>query len=311
MWKYIWKISFKTFGKIPPGIWKSLVYEWFCWEISDLGISSQHEKNILKSLKLFRHDDAEKFILLDILHEVGDISKIQKLIRAYQSLVNHSFYSFEGKIFSRFSFETFSNYALHTGEEMKDKEDFFERILQWYQYIAEYLNWEKKDISEQRASFLTRFDEKKITLTQEEMDTYFPYPQYNPEYISILRHSYDWYVRIIPEEINTLSPVQLWAWWLTFLHQIYSAVWEKHLPKVYPQISFLQRNEFLKHKWGKYSYKISYPAEFAFDDLLTEFPHIDEYLFFPQLTEKQEKTLHPLWEKIRTVKMKKKAQREY
>lgn len=288
-----------------------LVYEWFCWEISQLDISSQHEKNILQSLKLFWYNDAEKFILLDILKEVGDISKIQKLVRAYQALMNHSFYRFEGKVFSRFSFEVFSNYALHTGEEMKNKEDFFERILKWYQYIAEYLDWEKKDISEQRTSFLHRFDDKNIKLTQEKIDYYFPYPEYNVEYIPILRHSYDWYIRIIPEEINTLSPVQLWAWWLTFLHEIYDSVWEKHLPKNYPQISFLQRNEFLKHKWEKYTYKISYPAEFAFDDLLTEYPHIDEYLFFPRLTEKQEKTLHPLWEKIRTVKMKQKDQRDY
>jgi len=275
------------------------VLEWFSWELWELEVSSQFESAILEHVKLFRNDDFEKRIILEILMEVGDFSKIQKFVRAYQSLVNHSFYEVEGKVFSRFSYELFSKYASNTGKILDNKEAFFKKIWAWYQHIFKFIEWKNNEVFEMRNKIKSNMSWRDIDISDTEIEEHVPAPKYNPEYISILRHSYDWYVRIVPEEIINLSPVTTWAWGYTFVSCIYDACWKSYQSKKYDQISFMERNEYLMSQGEKYTYKVSYPAEFAFDDLLVDYDYIDPHLFFSELTLTQEERLMKKWLKMR------------
>lgn len=302
------KVCYAVWGRVDKKLlpvfkkYYNRVLEWFLWELSELNISPSHKNTILDYLKVFQNTPQDKQILLDILFDCWDYDKMQPFVRAYQSLINHSYYEFEGKVFSRFSFEIFSRYQEVMGKEMKDREGCFENIAAGYECIFEYLDWEKQSIVDTRDSLAARYKELWMSFSQEEIENHVPFPHYDNEYISIIRHSYDWYVRLVPQEIEKFTPRKLWALWLTFLHKIYNAAWRKYLPKNFQEISLYQRDAFLKNAGEKLTYRQEITSDFAFDDLLLDFMYIDPQLFFSKLSESQGEWLVKDWDKIRKTR---------
>ncbi len=88
------------------------VLEWFEWEYSLVFKNDTFKQHIFKSLIAPLFQDGNEAIFMDIMinGEIDDLSSIQPFMRAYQALTNHTFYEYQGKIFSRFSFELARNY---------------------------------------------------------------------------------------------------------------------------------------------------------------------------------------------------------
>jgi hypothetical protein len=62
--------------------------------------------------------------------------------------------------------------------------------------------------------------------------SYFPrFQEYHPEYPSIIRHMYDWIVRMIPEKLTKIHPSEIWVVAVLGIHHIYEQIGEKYLPK--------------------------------------------------------------------------------
>ncbi len=124
---------------------------------------------------------------------------------------------------------------------------------------------------------------------------------YHTEYAPILRHMYDWIVRMIPEKLTKIQPVEIFAVVVYALHKLYEEIGIDFLPKKFPLIYEAElKNYVIDTLQKKLVASAKEKAQFGLEVFMYVNEDTDHSFFFPVIkNEKKDRALEYEWEKLR------------
>lgn len=290
LWIYAQKWGLPTSEKNLFEQYYQQVHDWLIWELSDADVPNEIQKECIEAFNDFKADQDLSPIFSRLMYEVQDMEKLQKIFRAYQALENHTFYIEDGRVFSRFSYDVFSRLQEYTRSDRHGKVQFFSTIQSGYTQLIEFPKWEQKRFGEEKKELYQKYGE----LISDDKD--FLAPKYHPEYLPILRHLYDWILRIAPDECVKMSSWDMVRATLETQEYMYTICGKIFIPAHFPSFSYYL-NEYL---WKKRHSLFRFWEEIL-DELWLNYDHIGPEMFFPlQHSPKKEEMLSEIWKEFQS-----------